>query len=209
LLPFIAWPTWLGTTQLLFGATLAAGLVGLMWVATQETARQSVARALKRWLPGPIPRWIERTLESLSAWRAVQERQVQLRLWTLSVAIWLLAGLVNHFGFRAVGLQLPLTAGLLLAVTEIAGTRLAYTPAAIGVYHWIAIVTLTAFGVGRTDALSAAVLLHLVVYLPILIGGLTAVWWEGLTRIASDLAVTRAASSLGNNKDESDREATV
>jgi uncharacterized membrane protein YbhN (UPF0104 family) len=107
-----------------------------------------------------------------------------VRLWTLSVVIWLLAGLVNHFGFRAVGLQLPLTAGLLLAVTEITGTRLAYTPAAIGIYHSIAIVTLAPFGVGPTDAFSAALLLHLVVYLPILIGGLAAVWWEGLTGIA-------------------------
>jgi uncharacterized protein (TIRG00374 family) len=184
LLPFVAWPTWLGTTQLVSGVLLAAGLVGLMWVATQKSARQRVGQALRRLLPEPIPRWTERMLESLSSWRAVQERWVQVRLWTLSIAIWVLAGLVNYFGFRAVALQLPLTAGLLLAATEIAGTRLAYTPAAIGVYHSIAILTLAPFGVGPTEALSAALLLHLVVYLPILIGGLTAVWWEGLTRIA-------------------------
>lgn len=181
LLPFVAWPTWLGTAQLVSGALLAAGLMALMWVATQETARQRVAQALQRLLPGPIPRWIERGLQSLDAWRAVQERQVQVRLWALSVAIWLLAGLVNYFGFRAVALRLPLTAGLLLAATEIAGTRLAYTPAAIGIYHSIAILTLAPFGVGPAEALSAALLLHLVVYLPILVGGLAAVWSEGLT----------------------------
>ena len=186
LLPFVAWPDWLGATQLLSGVALAAGLVALMWVATQETARRQVAQLLQRLLPGPIPRWTERLLESLSAWRAVRERRVQLRLWALSVAIWLLSGLVNHFGFRAVGLQLPLTAGLLLAATEIAGTRLAYTPVAIGIYHSIAILTLAAFAVGPTDALSAALLLHLIVYLPILIGGLLAVWWEGLTRVGSN-----------------------
>jgi uncharacterized protein (TIRG00374 family) len=184
LLPFVAWPTWMSTTQLVFGTLLAAGLIGLVWLATQATVRHRLAQVLQRLLPGPIPRWTERILESLSAWRAVQERAVQVRLWTLSVLIWLLAGLVNHFGFCAVGLHLPLTAGLLLAATEIAGTRLAYTPAAIGIYHSIAIVTLAPFGVGPTDALSAALLLHLVVYLPILIGGLAAVWWEGLAGIA-------------------------
>jgi uncharacterized protein (TIRG00374 family) len=184
LLPFVAWPTWMSTTQLVFGALLAAGLIGLVWLATQATVRHRLAQVLQRLLPGPIPRWTERILESLSAWRAVQERAVQVRLWTLSVLIWLLAGLVNHFGFCAVGLHLPLTAGLLLAATEIAGTRLAYTPAAIGIYHSIAIVSLAPFGVGPTDALSAALLLHLVVYLPILIGGLAAVWWEGLAGIA-------------------------
>jgi uncharacterized protein (TIRG00374 family) len=180
LLPFIAWPSWLATTQLVLGALLAAGLVGLMWVATRDTALQRVTQALPRWLPGPIPGWIKRILESLSAWRAVGERPVQVRLWTSTAAIWVLAGLVNYFGFRAVALQVPLTGGLLLAVTEIAGTQLAYTPAAIGIYHSIAILTLAPFGVGPAEALSAALLLHLVVYLPILIGGLTGVWWEGL-----------------------------
>lgn len=180
LLPSIPWPGWLGTTQLVSGILLAAGLVGLMWLATQETARERVVQASQRLLPGPIPCWTERTLQSLSAWRTVQDRHVGVRLWTLSVAIWLLAGLVNYFGFRAVALELPLTAGLLLAATEIAGTRLAYMPAAIGIYHSIAILTLAPFGVGPAEALSAALLLHLVVYLPILIGGLAAVWSEGL-----------------------------
>lgn len=180
LLPFVAWPTWLATTQLLLGVLLAAGLVAVLSVATRETARQHVARVSQRLRFGSVPRWVERSLQSLDAWRAVLEGRVQARLWTLSAAIWLLAGLVNYFGFRAVALELPLTAGLLLAVTEIAGTRLAYTPAAIGVYHSIAILTLAPFGTNAADALSAALLLHLVVYLPILIGGLAGVWLEGL-----------------------------
>lgn len=104
---------------------------------------------------------------------------VQLRLWGASLAIWLLAGLVNDLGFRAVGIDLPLTGGMLLAVTEIAGNNLAYSPAGVGVYHSICVVTLSLFGVGYERALSAAVLLHLVVYGPIVVGGLGSLWLAG------------------------------
>lgn len=184
LLPAVAWPAWLETTQLISGIVLAGGVVVVMCVATREHARRRVVQALQRLRPGLIAQWTERALQSLDAWRAVHDRQVQFRLWASSIAIWLLAGLVNHFVFRAVSLELPLHAGLLLAATEIAGTRLAYTPAGIGVYHSIAILTLVPFGVGSADAFSASVLLHLVVYLPIVIGGLAAVWSEGLTLFA-------------------------
>ncbi len=183
LLPSIAWRTWLSTTKLVSGLLLAAGLLALVGVATQQRVRQQVVEALRRWLPGPIAGRVDRTLELLSGWRVMQDRPVQFRLWVSSAALWLLAGLVNHFSFRAVGLQLPLTSGLLLAATEIAGTRLAYAPAAIGTFHSIAILTLASFGVGPTEALSAALLLHVIVYVPILIGGGAAVWWEGLARI--------------------------
>ena len=179
LLPFVAWPTWVSTLHIILSALLVVGVVSLVWMATQEGARRRMVRALQRIHLGSVSRWTERTLQSLATWRAAQERPVQARLWVLSVAIWLLAGLVNWFGFRAVGLELPFAAGLLLAATEVAGTRLAYTPAAIGAYHSIAVLTLALFDVGPTAALSAAVLLHLVVYVPILTGGLAAAWWAG------------------------------
>jgi uncharacterized protein (TIRG00374 family) len=193
LLPFVTLPAWLGTSQLILGAALAAGFMG---VAAHEKGRRRVAQALQRLLGRRIARWAESALDSISAWRALQESQVRVWLWTLSVAIWLLAGLVNYFGFRAVALGLPFSAGLLLAVTEIAGTELAYTPAAVGVYHSIAILTLATFGVGPADALSAAFLLYLVVYLPILLGGLTAAWSEGLT-----LGQPQATGSLPPGED--------
>jgi len=180
LLPSVAWPAWVGTTQVIYTAVLAGGLVLVSWLATQGRVRQRVVQTLRRMRLGPIPGWTERILQSLGAWQAVRETPLQVRLWAWSVAIWFLAGLVNYFGFRAVALQVPFTAGLLLAATEVAGTRLAYTPAAIGVYHSIAILTLALFGVEAAAALSAALLLHVVVYLPILIGGLAGVWLAGV-----------------------------
>lgn len=181
LLPFVAWPNWMNGTKLVAGLLLSAGLALLIWTSTRERVRQRVVQALQHFVPGPIPGWVQRALQSLDAWRVMQDRQVQVRLWASSAAIWLLAGLVNYFGFRAVALDLPLTAGLLLAATEIAGTQVAYTPAGIGVYHSIAILTLAPFGVGPTDALSAALLLHLIVFVPIICGGLAAVWLDGVS----------------------------
>ena len=192
LLPFVAWPAWLNATHTAVGALLAVGLVTLTWAITQAGARQRIVRILQRMRLDSASRWTQRSLQSLEAWRAVQERPVQLRLWTLSAVIWLLSGLVNWFGYRAVALDLPFSAGLLLAATEIAGTRLAYAPAAIGIYHSIAVLTLALFGVEPAAALSAALLLHLVVYLPILSGGLAAMWWAGM-----DLRRVTASNGAG------------
>lgn len=181
LLPVAAWQNWLGTTELALSALLVAGLLCLTWLATQERARQRVVQAMERLPLRPLPRMMDDALQSLGAWRAVQDWRAQVRLWAVTVAIWLLSGWVNQCGFHAVGLELPFSAGMLLAGTEIAGTRLAYTPAALGVYHSVAVLTLALYGVGAGEALGAAVLLHGVVYVPILVGGVAAAWSEGLS----------------------------
>nr|MBC7245594.1 flippase-like domain-containing protein [Chloroflexota bacterium] len=179
LLPFVPLLPWLSKTHLVLAGALIILLVALVWLAVQESLRQRLMRAMRRLRLGPVANWAERAMDAIVHLRKLQAWPVQLRLWALSAAIWLLSGLVNHFAFRAVRLNLPFAAGLLLAVTEISGTNVAYAPAALGVYHSICILTLSLFGVRFAPALSAALLLYLVVYAPIIVGGLLAVWLEG------------------------------
>lgn len=180
LLPFIPLPPWLGRAPLALSASLALLLGALLVLAAQERLHAYVLAHLQRCRLGMAQRLATTAAEALEALRSVATWRAQGRLWGITVSIWLLSGAVNHFGFRAVGLSLPFTAGTALAVTEIVGTRAAYAPAAVGVYHSICLLTLALFGVPAQAALSAAILLHLIVYLPILIGGLLSVWLTGL-----------------------------
>lgn len=180
LLPFVPLPHWLSTPRLVLASVLIILFVGLVWLAVQESFRQRILRVWRRLRLGPLVSWVEQAMDAIVHLHALRAWPVQLRLWALSAAIWLLSGMVNHFTFRAVQLPLPFAAGLLLAVTEISGTNVAYTPVALGVYHSICLLTLSLFGVSFVHALPAALLLYLVVYAPIIVGGLLAVWVEGL-----------------------------
>jgi len=180
LLPFVPLPPWLSHSRLVLAGMLGLVLVAWVGLSAHEPLRQRMRQVLERLHLHSLTRWLEQAMEALSHLRDLRAGSVQVRLWGLSVAIWLLSACVNHFAFRAVRLDLPFSAGLLLAVTEISGTNVAYTPAAVGVYHSICILTLSLFGIPFAPALSAALLLYLVVYTPIIVGGLLAVWLEGL-----------------------------
>ncbi len=179
LFPFVALAPRPSYARLLLSVAALLLLGALTVLAMQEPARQRLLHLARR---APGARYLERAVEVIGGLRALREPRAQLRLWGVSLAIWLLAGLVNHLGFRAVHLDVPLAAAYLLAVAEISGNNVAYAPGGVGVYHSICILTLALFGVRAERALSAAIVLHLVVYLPIVLGGLTSVWLESLDR---------------------------
>lgn len=179
LLPVVPLPSWLGTAKLALAGLLVVALATGVGMAAHELLRQRMRQAWERLHLHWLARWLERALDAIVRLQALRAWPVQWRLWALSATIWLLSGLVNHFAFHAVRLDLPFAAGLLLTVTEISGTNVAYAPAALGVYHSICVLTLSLFGVPFAPALSAALLLYLIVYAPIVVGGLFSIWLEG------------------------------
>ncbi len=180
MLPFATAANWLNWRRLAPAATLAILLAIGVLLATQGSLYLRLQRAAARIRPGPFAVPIQRGLAELGRLQALRDGKYQARLWGLSAAIWLLSGLVNWFGFAAMHLALPLSAGFLLAVTEIAGNNVAYAPAGIGVYHAICVLTLSLYGVNLGPALGVAILLHTVVYAPIILLGLASMWAEGL-----------------------------
>ena len=180
LLPFIVLAPWLKRSQLVLSVGLVGLLAMLALLAANAPLRGRLLALLQRLPLGPARPYLERTLQMVARLQGLRERKVQTRLWASSLAIWLTAGLINQLGFLALHLSLPLAAGYLLAVTELTGNRVAYTPAGIGVYHYVCVLTLALYGVSFEAALGAGILLHLVVYMPIVLGGLAAVWLESL-----------------------------
>lgn len=91
-------------------------------------------------------------------------------LWTL--LSWLL--LAMSFWLVMLGFDLGLgpTAGLLAVVATGLSLILPSGPAALGVFEGAAVIALTAYGVGRADALSYALVVHAVNVLPFIAAGL-------------------------------------
>jgi uncharacterized membrane protein YbhN (UPF0104 family) len=101
----------------------------------------------------------------------------------LTVASWLT--LSASFWFVAIGFHrdLPPSAGLLLAVATGLALVLPSGPAGVGVFEAAAVVALGAYGLSRSEALSAALVLHAVNFFPFIVAGAAVLlFWGGARR---------------------------
>jgi len=99
-----------------------------------------------------------------------------LKITFLTALIWGTATLTNHILFIAFGIDLPITASVLLLIALQAGISIPALPGSIGVFEYICVLTLGYYGIDEATALSYGILLHAVVYLPLIIGGLLSFW---------------------------------
>jgi len=166
-------PPWLARSSLLLSGLLGILLALLLMVANQ---RRRIVQVLDGWIARHSSlgflRVIQHLAEASGELRALHNGWVQAQLWGWSLLIWLIAILTNALVFWSLHQSFdPLAPPLLLAVL-MSGAILPTSPLQLGVFHYLCIITLSLFGVAQSTALGYAVLLHLVVYLPIIIGGL-------------------------------------
>ena len=178
LAPFVQIPSWLARSSLLLSAALALLLVFLVVAVRQRGRLLSWLEALAtRWPRLPLLPQLRRLLEASQELEALDRAEVHVRLWGWSGLIWALAAATNALTFRAIGLSVPPVAAPLLLIVLMAGGIVPSAPLQLGVFHYLCVLTLSLLGVAQDAALSYAILLHLVVYLPITVGGVLGLWW--------------------------------
>jgi glycosyltransferase 2 family protein len=154
------------------------------------------ARYRERFL-GWLERWVGRRQASgrASAWtahlvtltRAVLDSLLLMRqprlfgglaLW--SVLAFLAAAWANWLTGRALGIEVSYGAGLLvLAVLQISAVvPIPTSPGRIGLFHYLCVLALAIFNVPGDQALSYGLVLHLVTYLPMAVGGPLGLWLQ-------------------------------
>jgi len=190
--PLIPLPPWLRRSSLVVSGVLAALLVILIVAASQRGRIVTIIAGLIKRYPAMGPaRVIGRLAEASAELKSLRDWGAQAQLWGWSILIWLLAVLTNELVLWAVHLQgNPLISPLLLVVL-MTGAIMPTSPLQIGVFHYLCIITLGVFGIDQSHALTYALLLHMIVYLPILVGGVLGLWIENY-----DLG-SLAASSRG------------
>jgi uncharacterized membrane protein YbhN (UPF0104 family) len=193
LLSQISLPDWLKSSPQQLGLVLLIGIVVVGILLWKGNTLLDWGKPLVKFLPAAWMEWIASRarlgLNSLDVFR-----QPWQLFWVIlwSVISWLLGLSTNLLIFASLGLQLSLWVGLLLFVVLQAGVVLPSSPGRIGVFHYLTLITLTFFSVGKDAALGCGFVLHLVVIGPIGVIGAICLWWEKVTWIK----MTDAAASF-------------
>jgi uncharacterized protein (TIRG00374 family) len=171
--PLLPEISWLKAAALL-GIVLVAGLVVLvvMLVRYDERAVRWLLSPLRR-LPGTgASERVEHAIGNATRGLvALREPRVALRGFALTLASWVVLGFSFWILTHAFDLHLPVVAGMLVVVAINLSLVLPSSPAALGVFEAATVVALRAFDVPRAEALSYALVLHLLNLVPFLVIG--------------------------------------
>ncbi len=171
--PWLPEISWLRAAAI-FGAVVVAVLLALIFVVVRYDERAV------HWLLSPLRRirreGVAERLESaaVNATRglvALRNPRIALRGMVLTIASWATLGVSYAILTNAFHLDLPLVAGMLVTVAINLSLVLPSSPAALGVFEAATVIALRAFDVPHAEALSYALVLHLLNLVPFLLIG--------------------------------------
>jgi len=178
--PFVSIPDWARTPSI----TLAAAFVGLaLALIAASLRRRPVLSLLDRGLHlAPLasrPKLRQMAESALDGFAVLGRPGLATALLGVSALSWLSAALVVYLGIQAFHLGLGFDAAVFVLVVTSFGFFVPASPGSFGVYHAIAIGTLTGvFDVDKNAAVSYALIEHLVFYLPPILLGTGFLWFE-------------------------------
>ena len=171
--PWLPEVSWLRAAAI-FGAIVVAVLCVLVAVIVRYDERAV------HWLLSPLRRvkragFAERVEQAaVNATRglvALRDPGIAIRGILLTVASWLMLAFSYWILMAAFHLDLPVVAGVLVTVAINLSLVLPSSPAALGVFEAATIVALRAFDIPQAEALSYALVLHLLNLVPFLVIG--------------------------------------
>jgi uncharacterized protein (TIRG00374 family) len=171
--PWLPEITWLRAAAL-FGAVVVVVLLGLVFVVVRYDERAvhwllSPLRQIRR--EGVAERLEAAAVNATRGLVALRSPRIALRGMLLTIASWTTLGLSYAILTNAFALDLPLVAGMLVTVAINLSLVLPSSPAALGVFEAATVIALRAFDVPQAEALSYALVLHLLNLVPFLVIG--------------------------------------
>ena len=171
--PWLPEISWLRAAAI-FGAIVVAVVCVLVVVIVRYDERAV------HWLLSPLRRvkragFAERVEQAaVNATRglvALRDPGIAIRGFLLTIASWLVLAFSYWILMAAFHLDIPIVAGILVTVAINLSLVLPSSPAALGVFEAATIVALRAFDIPQADALSYALVLHLLNLVPFLVIG--------------------------------------
>jgi uncharacterized protein (TIRG00374 family) len=168
-LPHVSW----------FGAAAVAAIVLACLIAMAAIVLALFGDRPLRLLLRPLGRLplfsgerLERTIDELThGLSGLRDPMLALEAFAWTIMAWLLTALCAYLVSLAFHLGLPFSCGVLVAVAIGLSMILPSPPAAVGVFEGAALIALGAYGVTHSSALPYAVVLHLVNFVPFVVGG--------------------------------------
>jgi len=174
-------PGWVNNSAYILILVAVLGGSGTLLVVLFPDRFMDLTGKFIQLLPEKIENYIrERLKYGMASLEVLQNRSglVWLALW--SALIWATALVNNQLTLLAVQIHVPLIASLLLLVSLQAGISLPSVPGSIGVFEYICILALSVFQVEEVAALSFAIILHVLVFVPVTLLGLISIWFLNL-----------------------------
>jgi uncharacterized protein (TIRG00374 family) len=182
---------WLSTVAAIVAGAVALGL-GLL--ALLVSSRRRSAPWLERVLARISPRFSTRVggfldsfAEGLNSFKQLRLQGV-LAVLTLSVFLWSARAMYALLVFESLGIPAAFGVALFIAATDYLGMFVKLTPAGIGQYEAIAVLVLVAFGIEKSIAAGASIVLHAVPLVVIVSLGLPFLYREhlGMAKLARE-----------------------
>jgi uncharacterized protein (TIRG00374 family) len=173
LAPFLDVPSWAAAPAALIAVITTAIAGAFVLAAVKREAMLALVEWGLRFAPAPArPKLRQVAATALEGFAVLTRPTTALALLAYSFAIWLSVVLLTYVGTHAFNLGVGVDAAVLLVVATSFGFFVPSSPGSFGVYHAIAIGTLTSvFDVSRHAAVSYALVIHLVFYLPPIVMG--------------------------------------
>lgn len=151
----------------------SAALVGLMVVVVfGPGVWQKIEPDFRRFSQSWVQRGISLINNFIESSLWLRDKAHLLPILGLTLLVWFTMWLNNAVLFRGLGMELPVSAGLLVLVLGYVRMLLALPTGSIGPFYFFAQLSVSTFGVDSELALVFAILLHAVVTLtPILVSG--------------------------------------
>ncbi len=176
-------PHWLRLSGAASGLALAVLLLTVLLLTGQRDRLLGAMERVDQAVPVLGRLGLSRRTAALAdGLSSLQSRQVNLRLLVWTAGIWLLAGLTNCLVLLALDIEVPLLLGALVVLVVVhLGMVVPSSPARIGVFHYLCLLSLTLLGVDASQGLAYGFVLHFVVVLPVIFAGLLCLWRENVS----------------------------
>lgn len=189
MLPTVPFPRQLLGPALTLGAIFVLALIAMAVVANNSHRQESaVGRLLARLQRGrllPIGKAVQQIIAGL---HALRNRRALALVLVYTAIIWAANAVFFWLMVRAFHLNVPFTAGILLATVLNLGMAVPSSPGYVGVFEYLTVLTLGLYGVGAgtvqhpgADALAAALALHVFAFGPVTVVGLIYIARTGLS----------------------------
>ncbi len=179
-LPMAALPDWVARSGLLVGA---GGLVLLLFclLIAYPKGRGIFLRGLSSLPSFPGKPAIEKWADALCLGvEGLKGAGPMTRVVANSVVIWLVTVLMFYFGQLAFHLEVPLWAAMLVTATTSMGMVVPSSPGYMGVFHYLVVLSMMAFGETKEASLGYALVIHLTMTLSLGLMGVFSLWRCGL-----------------------------
>ena len=174
-------PGWVNNSAYTLILVAILGAFGTLIVVLFPNRFVAIAQKFIQLLPKKIGVYISDRLQyGLASLDVFQSRKDMAWLAFWSTLIWSTALLNNQLTLLAVQIHLPFIASLLLLVSLQAGISLPSVPGSIGIFEYICVLALSVFQIDQAAALSFAIILHMLVFIPITLLGLISIWFLNL-----------------------------